>query len=535
MYFESKKNLASRIASHLGHPDLTPEAVETEFSTPPNLPMGHLALPCFKMAKLLGKTANEVAQELVSAISGQGFSGAVAGPYANFRFDVRQLYVETLTQVFSQGARYGTDRSGAGKRILLEYSSPNIAKRLSFQHLRSTLIGNTLANVYSALGYDTERICFVGDWGVQFARLLAAVELWGRKDSLDMEHLSELNARFQREAEENASLVEKAVSTLRDLEEGKPGVTELWKRLREISVSSMEKTLARLRVRFDHVEGESKYVPAIPRTLEEVKEKAHPRISDGAWIVDIDGAPTPALVQKRDGTTLYLTRDLAAAIDRWNRFEFDRSFYVVSDQQNLHFQLLFGLLAKMGYEWASRLEHLSFGAKHDGRAGLLDDVLDEAKKHAGALGIGAVTFGVLSVPRASDLDFGWNEIFAPDRETGPFVQHALERCTSVLEKAGDQAPPGQVQVPAGYEFAAEEEALILEIAKFRAILHQCVRENEPHLLARYLIDVAKAFSRFHYRLPVLQATEPAHRALRLHLMRATRQTLTNGLQLLGIT
>jgi len=566
-FLDLRRSLAKALESAVGQPGATAESLEAEFSIPPNLPLGHVAFPCFKLAKVLRKSPDRIARDLCDALAMPGVTGTVAGSYANFRFDPGALYGRVSAVILGQGPRYGSDPSGVGKKIVLEYCSPNIAKKLAFQHIRSTLIGNTLANVYGFLGYSTERINFIGDWGSQFARLLAAVELWGDQARLEgaenaeaMQHLFEVYVRFHKEVEGNPALLEHASRCLKSLEAGEPSATERWKTIRTISVASMEKTLKRLNVAFDRVEGESHYIPAIAATLEDIKAKAGAKPSEGAWIVEVEGVSTPALIQKRDGTTLYLTRDLAAAIDRFQRFSFEKSFYVVSEQQRLHFQLLFGVLAKMGVPWAGRCEHVSFGtvlfgaekmSTREGRVIFLDDLLDEARKLAleectrknpglagkdeiaEMVGVGAVIFGELSVHRMRDLEFNWEQILAFDGETGPYVQYSLVRCRSLLEKArarGDDE--GEVAtVP---ELASEEEALVLALSKFRWALHQVVRDNDPYYLAGYLIDLAKVFNRFYYQLPVLQAQDAGTRTLRLSLVRCTARVLETGLGLMGI-
>lgn len=568
-FFELKKKISERVADVLHHPEITADSIRQELSAPPNIQMGHVALPCFRLSKLLNKSSNEIAKDLAASLNGSDLTVTIAGPYANFKLNIEQLYQSTLSRIFGEKERYGSDTVGNGKRICLEYCSPNIAKKLAFQHIRSTLIGNTLANIYDFLGYDTERINFVGDWGTQFARLLAAVDKWGDKTKLDgndmrqaMDHLFDLYVRFHKEVDTYPEYIEHAAQWLQRLEEGDAKATKIWERVRTISIASMDSTLKRMNIRFNHVEGESLYIPQMKKTLDEVKAKAGAHLSDGAWIVDVEGLSTPALIQKRDGTTLYLTRDIAAAADRYQRFDFEKMFYVVSEQQKLHFQLLFGVLKKMGMDWSSRCEHLSFGtvlfgkekmSTREGRVIFLDDLLNEARQLAliectqknpdlpnkeevaEMVGIGAIIFGELSAHRGRDIEFNWKEILALEGDTGPYVQYSLVRCTSLLAKAEEKGERGDTTLAdKGYEFSSEEEQLVLTLSKFRSVLHQAVRENEPYHLTYYLIDVAKTFNRFYYRFPVLQATDPIQRRVRLNLVRSTQQTLANGLTLLGI-
>lgn len=568
-FFELKKKISERVVDVFKHPEITADSIRQELSAPPNIQMGHVALPCFRLSKILKKSSNDIAKELAASLSGNDLTVTVAGPYANFKQNAELLYQGTLSRIFAEKDRYGSDVLGNGKRICLEYCSPNIAKKLAFQHIRSTLIGNTLANIYDFMGYQTERINFVGDWGTQFARLLAAVDKWGDKAKLDgndmqqaMDHLFELYVRFHKEVDTHPEYLELASGWLQRLEEGEARATEVWKRVRAISIASMDIPLKRMSIRFNHIEGESHYISQIKSTLDEVKAKAGAHLSDGAWIVDVEGLKTPALVQKRDGTTLYLTRDIAAAADRFQRFDFEKMFYVVSEQQKLHFQLLFGVLKKMGKDWADRCEHLSFGtvlfgkekmSTREGRVIFLDDLLNEARQLAlvectqknpdlpnkeevaEMVGIGAIIFGELSAHKGRDIEFDWKEILALEGDTGPYVQYSLVRCTSLLAKAGDKGEYGDTTLTdKGYEFSSEEEQLVLTLSKFRSVLHQATRENEPYHLTYYLIDVAKNFNRFYYRFPVLQATDPIQRRVRLNLVRGTEQTLVNGLTLLGI-
>ncbi|MCB0417886.1 MAG: arginine--tRNA ligase [Bdellovibrionales bacterium] len=561
-----RAGLAREIGSFLGE---DAAAIEASFGAPPKPEMGHIALPCFTFAKKAGKASNKLAEEICAHLGAKGLRCQVAGPYANISFDLTELYETTLKQVFDKGAQYGADTSGSDQKILVEYCSPNIAKKLAFHHIRSTLIGNVLSNVHKFLGYDTERINFVGDWGTQFCRLMAAFEMWGDKSKLNekalsasMDHLLEVYVRFHKELEGKPDLLDRVAQIQKRLERGDQGALSLWETIRRISLLAMEQTLKRMHVHFDHVEGESAYLKGIETHLESIKQKAGAEKSEGAWIVQVPEVSTPALIQKSDGTTLYLTRDLVAAMDRFQRFQFDKSYYIVSSQQKLHFQQLFGVLKKMGFEWADKCEHLSFGtvrfgtekmSTREGNIVILDDLLNQAKELAlkectqknptlankeevaEMVGIGAIIFGELSSHIQRDIDFNWKHILAFDGETGPYVQYSLVRCYSLFRKATEKGEPAAAFAPLGeLKLGAEEEVLLLTLARFRSVLHQVVREKEPFYLSRYLIDLAKTFNRFYYQLPILQATDPQLRAMRLNLVKATQTVLENGFSLLGI-
>ncbi len=568
-YFSAKKIIAAAVQKHFANPELTEEKVFAEISTPPNLELGHFAFPCFRFAKLMGMPAGKVAIDASKTLVVPGMVVSASGPYLNFKFVPQELYRTLTAEILAQRNKYGSDQSGDGLKVVLEYCSPNIAKRLGFQHIRSTLIGNTLANVYDFLGYSTERINFVGDWGSQFARLLAAFEMWGKKERLDknnviasMDHLLEIYVRFHKEMESQPELLERAGQCLQRLEKNDPKTRELWSLVREISLLSMEATLKRMQIRFHHVEGESHYTTDVEQTLKEIKEKADAKLSEGAWIVELPEVPVPALIQKRDGTTLYLTRDISAAIDRYQRFQFAKCIYVVSEQQRLHFQQLFGVVSKMGNPWGKACEHVSFGtvlfgsekmSTREGRVIFLDAILDEAKnlaleecttKNPGLknkeqvaemVGVGAVIFGNLSSHRMRDIQFDWKQVLAFDGETGPYVQYSTVRCRSLIEKAGiDSKTFKPYAIEATHPIAAEEEALLLTLSRFRAILRQTVDENDPYYVTSFLIDLAKAFNRFYYRFPVLQASDGASKEMRLTLVVCTEIVFTTGLSLLGI-
>lgn len=571
-YFELQQELSRAIQKTLTNLNpalgqLTASDIHGDFSSPPNATLGHIALPCFKFAKALKTSPAKLATDFAAAFKSQTVQCTAQGPYLNFRWPTASLYERTLTKVLQEKTNYGTSSTGANKTVILEFCSPNIAKPLFFHHIRSTLIGSTLAKIYAALGYKVHRMNFVGDWGTQFARLVAAYEMWGKEEKLSaqslddaMGHLLEIYVRFHKELETNPELEKKAAACLGRLESKDAKTMALWTRVRDVSLRAMDGTLKRLNVSFDLVEGESAYIDHIQETFKVVKEMAGAKMSEGAWIVELPEVEPPALIQKKDGTTLYLTRDIAAAMDRYKRFHFHKSYYVVSEQQRLHFRQLFGVLSKMGLPWAKDCEHLSFGtvlfnsermSTREGRSIYLADVLNEAKKLAleecakknpdqkdkelvaEMVGTGAVIFGNLSTHKARDINFDWKQVLTFDGETGPYVQYSLVRCESILAK-GNTAPISVVDCEK-YAFGAEEDQLIFMLSRFRSVLHDCTRDNEPYLLTHYLIDLAKAFNKFYYQFPVLQAADPLQKSLRLSLVKGTHTVLTNGLTLLGIS
>lgn len=561
-FLELKKKLSQNIADQLEH-KVTASQIGDELGLPPNPELGHVALACFKMAKTLHQSADKIAQ-LLSTQCSEEIIATPSGPYVNFRWKPQFLFEKTIPMVLREKSTYGWASSQSSDTLVIEYCSPNVAKKLGFQHIRSTLIGNALANIYQSQGFKTHRMNFVGDWGAQFARLLAAFAQWGNSSELSdsqkaMSHLMEVYVRFHKECEVDPAQIERANQWLKRLEEKDKGAIDLWKTIRDISIEQMNHTLTRMHVKFDHTEGESTYIEEMKSLISDIKNKAQAKLSEGAWIVELDGITTPALIQKRDGTTLYLTRDIAAAIDRFNRFRFGKMVYVVSEQQRLHFQQLFGTLKKMGYEWASTCEHVGFGtvlfgsekmSTREGHVILLDDLLSEAHERAlkecteknpalankeevaETVGIGAVIFGQLAAHRTRNIEFDWAQVLALDGETGPYVQYSAVRCRSLLEKARAKGLSPTTDFHG--QFASEEDALIFQVARFQSELVRALRENDPFYLTSYLIDLSKTFNRFYFRLPVLQCTDSDTRHMRLSLVQATGQTLENGLSLLSI-
>jgi arginyl-tRNA synthetase len=573
-FYEMRVALAREVASALRHPELTAEPIAAEFTPPPGSATAHLALPCFRIAKVVDKNPEGLALELAALFpaTGEPATGrpvaSASGPYVYFRWDAADLFSRVIGTVLRERDRYGTDETGHGKSVVLEYCSANVAQRLMVKHLRSTVIGNALAGILQALGHPVDRINFVGDWGYPIGKLLAGFELWGDRDRVArrgtpaMDHLFEVYSRFQKTLETEPAYAERATRCLQQLEEGEPKITTLWKDIRETSLASVDTTLRRMGIRFDFVDGESTYVPGATQVLDQIKQLAGARLSEGAWIVDVEGVSSPALVQKKDGTTLYLTRDISAAIDRERRFPAAALGYVVSEQQRLHFQLLFGVLRKMGFAWAGGCEHIAFGELRIGsteaspretRPDLLDDLLDEAKTRAGAelaarhpelavreaaaeaIGVGAVVFATVSGPRGRDLQLDWDRILTLTGDTGPSLQQTLARCRALVGKATAKGErPAQLAELGGYRPLPIEELLIVQLGRLGVVLHACASAWDPFALGQYLIELARHFDRFHQQLPLLQAGDPGQRRVRLNLVEATRQVLENGLRLLGI-
>ena len=527
---------------------------------------GDLTLPCFPFAKERRKSPVAIAAELAEAFAPDERFERVeaAGPYLNATIAPGHLVREQVAEIRRRGERFASSEAGAGRTAVVEFSSPNIAKPLGFHHLRSTMIGNALARIHRALGYRVVTINFLGDWGKTFGLLAEAFERWGDRDELEargIAYLLELYLRANRALEEDDGFDEAARAMFRRQEDGDARALELWGLFRGISLAEFQRIYDRLGVRFDHVEGESAYREDLDRTVERVAKTAGTREDQGALVVDMaytDGEP-PLMLRKRDGATLYATRDIAAAIDRFERFDFERSLYVVGVEQQRHFELLVRALEAMDLDWARRVVHVPFGrvqgmSTRRGNVVFLEQVLDEARERAREkmrevagerdldldavselVGVGGVVFGDLKNLRTSDYRFDWEEVLNPRGFTGICVQYAHARCCSILEKAGGApADPDLSSLS-----SAEEVALVKALARLPGAVEDAAASLEPSRLARAVYEAARAWNRYQQAgnadraLRVLTDDAP-RRAARLALVDAVRVALARGLDLLGV-
>jgi arginyl-tRNA synthetase len=527
---------------------------------------GDFSLPCFPFAKRLRRSPAAVAADIVAALPvDERFETIEAvGPYVNGRLAPGCFIGSQLDEIRSLGPRFAACDSGLGRRVVVEYSSPNIAKPLGFHHLRSTMIGNALARIHRALGYEVVTINFLGDWGKTFGLLAAAFESFGdpaRLEERGISYLLELYLEANRRVDGDPAFDEAARAMFRRQEHGEPRALELWRQFREISLTEFQRVYDRLGVAFDHVEGESRYRDDLDSVVEEVGRTAGTRLDQGALVVDMDYGPDepPLMLRKSDGATLYATRDLAAARDRFERFAFAKSLYVVGIEQRQHFDLLVRALGAMGCDWASRVVHVSFGrvqgmSTRRGNVVFLDEVLDEARDRARAkmleageereididavseaVGIGGVVFGDLKNLRNSDYTFDWEEILNPRGFTGVCVQYAHARCCSILRKAGGAPTLADTALLA----ADEELALVKELARIPGAVEDAAADLEPSRLARAVYEAARAWNRYQQagnadRALRVLADDAGLRDARLVLVDAVRIALSRGLELLGV-
>ena len=543
--------------------DLSLEEILGLIEIPPNKDMGDYAFPCFKLAKVFRKAPNMIASDLSETIEAKGDISKVMpmGGYVNFFVNKSQLANNVINDVLTQKDAYGHGKMGDGKTVVIDFSSPNIAKPFHIGHIRTTVIGNALYKIYDSQGYDTVRVNHLGDYGTQFGKLIVAFKLWGDKETVESNPIPELlklYIRFHDEAEEKPEMEDEARAWFTKLENGDPEAKELWQWFRDESLKEFARVYDLLDIEFDSYNGESFYSDKMDRVIDIIKDKGLLQESQGTNIVDLEEYNMPpALITKNDGSTLYMTRDLAAALYRKENYDFEKCIYVVGSQQSLHFQQLFKVLELVGFEWAKNMIHVPFGmvaleegtmSTRKGRVVFLEDVLKQAiektketmlAKNPNALnvdeiakqvGVGAVVFQELSNSRIKDYTFSWSRTLSFEGETGPYVQYTHARCCAVLRKAEEE-----VTTDINYELLNDvDSAEVLKvIASFNKTILNAMRKNEPHIITRFVLDLAQAFNKFYHDNSILVEDAELRKA-RLALVCATRQALENGLKLLGM-
>ncbi len=555
-----KNEIAKQIAHAAG---LQAEEVLPFLEVPPNAEMGDFAYPCFRLAKVLRQAPNQIAAQLAEKMQDVAFLQKVeaAGPYLNFFVDKSLFSRSVLTKVLQQQADYGKSELGKGKTIVIDYSSPNIAKPFHVGHLRSTVIGNALYQIHQALGYHCVGINHLGDWGTQFGKLIVAYQKWGSKEAVEEQGIQELMriyVKFHEEAEKDPSLDDEARGWFVKMQNGEEEAIRLWKWFYDISIREFERVYKMLGVSFDAYTGESFYNDKMAPVVEELKEKGLLKESEGAMIVDLeDENMPPCLIIRKDGGTLYATRDITAALYRKKTYNFDKCLYLTALDQNLHFAQWFAVIKKMGYDWYKDLIHVPFGlvslesgklSTRHGHVVLMEELLNQsisetsriiAEKNpnlenkdevAKQVGIGAVIFNDLYNSRIKDVVFSWERMLNFDGETGPYVQYTHARACSILKKAGNT-------FAADVDFSllgdAASTAVCKLLADYPAKIAEAAAKLEPYILTRHLVDLAQAFNKFYHDNPILNSEEATKNA-RLAVVSAVAIVLKNGLALLGI-
>lgn len=537
---------------------MEPEALMLE--RPRDDKHGEFALPCFRYAKAAGCSPPELATRLATDFADPEIEASTAGPFLNFQVAPAALAARMLAD-----AR--RDDFGAQQEALttiVEFSSPNIAKPMHIGHLRTTVIGAALARLHERLGHRVIRINHIGDWGSQFGKLVAAWQRWGDEAALEadpIQHLLDLYVRYHADEEADPTLKDEARAAFLELESGADNPTRaIWLHFTELSLREFDKIFARFGISFDFVRGESWYEDKLTGLLAWLDECGVTEISDGATIVDLEseGIKTPCLVKTAHDTTLYATRDLAAARSRWEEFAFDQALYVVGAEQSLHFQQFKAVLKRCGADWESRIEHIPFGmvrlpegklSTREGRVIGLNDVLDRAVELARAavdeknpdmadkdavaekIGIGAVIFHDLKHQRQKDVEFNWAEVLSFEGDTGPYLQYTHARCCSILRKAGRPAPESTAIDPSLLEGGRE---LFVAIGRVPQAIREAAHKREPAILAHALLKVGAAGNGFYRENRVLGTGDDALEGARLATIDALRRTLADGLGLLGI-
>ena len=556
-----KVSVATCLKQHIE--EMTLEEITALIEVPPNKEMGDFAFPCFKLAKVFRKAPNMIAEELSSKIVAEGVISKVTplGGYINFFVNKSQLAETVIKDILTKKEKYGHSDLGKDKTIVIDFSSPNIAKPFHIGHIRTTVIGNALYKIYDSQGYNTVRINHLGDYGTQFGKLIVAFKLWGNKEAVEANPIPELlklYIQFHDEAEKHPEMEDEARAWFTKLENGDKEAKELWQWFRDESLKEFARVYDLLDIEFDSYNGESFYSDKMDRVIDIIKDKGLLQESQGTNIVDLEEYNMPpALITKNDGSTLYMTRDLAAALYRKENYDFEKCIYVVGSQQSLHFQQLFKVLELVGFEWAKDMVHVPFGmvaleegtmSTRKGRVVFLEDVLKQAiektketmlAKNPNALnvdeiakqvGVGAVVFQELSNSRIKDYTFSWSRTLSFEGETGPYVQYTHARCCAVLRKAEEE-----VTTDINYELLNDvDSAEVLKvIASFNKTILNAMRKNEPHIITRFVLDLAQAFNKFYHDNSILVEDAELRKA-RLALVCATRQALENGLKLLGM-
>ncbi len=560
--FDFKKAIADLLVGHTE--GLTTEEIYESLEIPKHSDMGDFAFPCFKLAKSMRKAPVVIAAELSAALEPVDCidkTEAVAG-YVNFTLNKGALAKVVLTEIQNMKEQYGSSTLGNGKKAIVEFSSTNIAKPFHMGHIRSTMIGNSLYRIHKCLGYETIGINHLGDYGTQFGKLIVAYKKWGVKEAVEINPIPELltlYVKFHEEAEKDPSYDDEARAWFKKLENNDEEAYQLWSWFRDVSLKEFDRVYSMLDVHFDSYAGESFYSDKMPEVLTEMRDKGLMVASEGAEIVELEafGMP-PALITKKDGSSLYITRDIAAAIYRKKHYDFDKNIYVVGSAQKLHFQQWMKIIELMGHEWVKNCVHVDFGmigleegamSTRSGRIVFLEDVLKTAVEKtrqiieeknpnlenkedvAAAIGIGAIVFQELSNNRIKDYTFSWEKALAFEGETGPYVQYTHARSCSVLRKAPENWQAQDIN----YDLLVEkEEVEVLRLLrKFPEVIVDAGEKYEPSLITRYIIDLAQTFNRFYHDHSILLEDEALSFA-RLSLVNGVRQTLKNGLYLISL-
>ena len=558
-----KEKLSAKVAEQLiaVNPEigLSAEDIAGMLEYPPDASMGDLALPCFKLSKSMRRSPVQIATGLAETIKDDCIDRVEnLNGYLNFYLNNDYLGENVVKTILAEGDCYGSHRFGEGKTVVLDYSSPNVAKPFHIGHLGSTMIGHSLKKLHEFAGYHCVGINYLGDWGTQFGKMIVAYKKWGDRDEVEaggVDKLVELYVKFHSEAETNKALEDEARAEFHKLELGDEENTALWKWFIEVSLKEYNKTYGLLGVEFDSYKGESFYSDKMPAQVQKLRDLGLLKIDDGASIVPLEeyGMP-PCLILKRDGSTLYPTRDIAAAVYRKETYNFDKAIYVTAAAQCLHFQQWFKVVDLMGYDWADKLVHVPYGmvslngeklATRTGNVILLKDLLamaiekvseimeqknpdiENKQAIAESVGVGAIVFYYLSNNRMKDINFVLEDALSFEGNTGPYVQYTYARACSILSRgeAPDETKPLTI--------TDESESVLCKVlARFPEKVLEAIRDYEPSVITRYILDVAAAFNRFYHNCKILNAESEEVKNTRLVLTLASKIVLGNAFELI---
>ena len=555
---DNKQLIASELAKVIDSLDQT--AISNLLEQPKSSDLGDIAFPAFSLAKVERKAPQAIAADIAEKINPSHFEKVVAtGPYVNFFLNKAKISDQVIKEVIKEGADYGQQNEGQGGNITIDLSSPNIAKPFSVGHLRSTVIGDALSNIFRKMGYNTIKINHLGDWGKQFGLLMVAYKKWGNKEAVEanpIDELLQLYVRINAEIENDPALDDEGRLWFKKLEDGDPEATELWQWFRDESLVEFNRIYELLSVEFDSLNGEAFYNDKMDEAVKILEDKGLLKESKGASIVDLDDVNLPpAMIKKSDGATLYITRDIATAMYRARTYNFVKNVYVVGQEQSNHFRQLKAVLKKMGFDWSDDMIHVDFGlvtknrqklSTRKGNIILLEPTLQEAISRAKAqieeknpnlenkeavahaVGVGAVKFYDLKTDRRNGYDFDLEAMVSFEGETGPYVQYAYARIQSILRKA-DFKP----SLDANYNLNdAESWEIIKLLQDFARVVKRAADNFEPSLIAKYAISLAQAFNKYYAHTRILD--EAPERDSRLALSYTTAVVLKEALRMLGV-
>lgn len=541
------------------------EVIEKSVETPPDEKMGDLAFPCFPLAKVMRKAPPLIAKDMAEKFEGDPVLDRceAVGGYLNFFFNRAEFIGGAIKSVIDAGENWGKSDMGDGKTVLVEYSSPNIAKPFHIGHLFSTAVGNSLARIYKHLGYNVQSLNHLGDWGTQFGKLISAYKRWGDREVIEKDPINELlkiYVKFHEEAKEHPELEDEAREYFKKLEDGDEETTELWKYFKDQSLVEFMRVYDMLGVKFDSFNGEAFYSDKMDEVVEILRDKGLLVESQGAQVVDLeDMNMPPCIILKSDGATIYATRDIAAALYRHRTYDFEKNIYVVGNPQSLHFKQIFEVMKRAGWEWSEGCKHVGFGlvklpgkamSTRNGDVVFLEDVLNESIEKTKAIitengskvddiddaakkiGIGAILYTFLKNSREKDIVFSWDTMLDFEGESAPYCQYGYARGKSILRRA-----EGIDFSNADFSLDTSDDAyrLTKQLNAFGDAVKLAADKNEPFYINRYVTDLVKCFNKFYNTNPIMKDdVDEELRKTRLAMVSATCTVISTALNLLGI-